>query len=307
MAKHTRLSISKHLLRTIGVVLFASSLAFAQVVKPADTIAPPIPGVDHDAPSLSAQNSSNVERSPEAITLIQRVLDASGGEASVAAIQDLIAIGTLSAPMNAKETAETAVTLSMRGSDQLRIDSTLPKGVRSIFYNRGGLSSKEEDGAVVPLGSEDALRSTSRFFPLEHLVAALHDSSYSVTVPGAGADQESGDNLHRLRVQRIRTETVGSAHRTTSSVALDYYVDATTNRIVRIQILHADRGVTPVDRKRGPFDIYHFSDYRLDNGLLLPHQISVSIDSRLISTIHISTYQFNTGLAEGNFAPTLEQ
>ena len=254
-----------------------------------------------------AQSTSNIERSPEAITLMQRVLTASGGGASIEAIHDLVATGTASAPMNSEETAENAVTISLRGLDQLRVDSTQPTGVRSIFNNRGSLSSKEVNGTVLRLGSEDTVSTTSHFFPLEHLAAALRDSSYSVTVPESVSDEESGHNLYHFRLQRVTSEVVGSVHRMVSSVALDYYVDATTDCILRIQNLHSDRGRTPIDNGRGPYEIYRFSNYRLDDGILLPHKLSVSLGKQLISTIEIIEYKQNTGLAESDFAPAQKQ
>lgn len=249
----------------------------------------------------TAQNASNVERSPEAITLVQRVLDASGGDASIAAIHDLVATGTVSSPVNLSDTEEGSVTISLRGLDQMRIDSTLPTGTRSVFYNHGGLSSQETDGSVLPIGGEDEVSSISQFYPLVHFAAALHDSSYSLTVPETVTDEESGHNLYHLRLQRIRSVAVGSAHRSVSSVALDYYVDATSNCIVRVQHRYSDRGITPTNK--GPFEIYQFDDYHVDHGIFMPHHITVTLDKRLISTTRISKYQLNTGLAESYFTP----
>lgn len=257
-----------------------------------------------------AQNASSIERSPEAIALIQRVLAASGGNAPIGAIHDVVATGTISPPMASKETAEsaaTALTISMRGLDQLRVDSVLPAGKRSLFSNRGALSSKEKDGAIIPRGSEDAVSSTSHFFPWAHLAAALQDTSYSVTAPEPLTDAETGANLYHFRLCRSRSDTIGSAHRTTSSVTVDYYVDATTNYIVRVKNLHRDRGVMPPDNGRGPYDVYSFSDYGLEQGLLLPHQIVVSLDKRMVFTINITTYELNTGLAESAFVPSSQQ
>jgi hypothetical protein len=116
--------------------------------------------------SSAAQDASSIERSPEAIALIQRALAASCGNAPIGAMRDLVATGTISSSMTSKQTAEsaaTALTISMRGLDQLRVDSVLPAGKRSYFFNRGRLSSKEESGAIIPLGSEDAVSSTSHF------------------------------------------------------------------------------------------------------------------------------------------------
>jgi hypothetical protein len=256
--------------------------------------------------SAAAQNSSDIERSPEAIAIIQRVIQASGGNVSIATIHDLVAAGTLSLPTTATESAETPetpLTISMRELDQLRIDSTLTTGKRSIFYNHGSWSSREANGGVARLGMVDDVSSTSHFFPLGQLTAALQDSSYSVKLLEPVADQEMGHNLYHLRLQRIRSLPFGSIHRNVPSLEVDYYVDVTTGYIVMVKNLHSDRGALPVDKARGPFEIYKFSDYRLDNGILLPHQISVSIDKRLVSTIHISGYQLNTGLAESNFNP----
>jgi hypothetical protein len=257
-----------------------------------------------------AQNASSAERSPETIALIQRVLAASGGNASIGAIHDVVATGTISPPMASKETAEsaaTALTISMRGLDQLRVDSVLPAGKRSLFFNRGALSSKEKDGAIIPRGSEDAVSSTSHFFPWAHLAAALQDTSYSVTDPEPLTDAETGANLYHFRLRRIRTNTAGPAHPTTSSVAIDYYIDATTSYIVRVKHIHSDRGFMPPDNGRGPYDIYDFSDYSLEQGLLLPHQVVVSSDKRLISTINITSYQLNAGLPDNIFIPTSPQ
>jgi len=255
--------------------------------------------------TVTAQNTPNIERSPEAIALMQRVLAASGGPVSSGTFHDLVATGTVSAPMDAKDTLETTVTLSMRGLDQLRIDSALPKGTRSVFHNRGRMLSKEADGTVVPLGGEDAFSSTSHFFPLGHLAAALSDTSYAVTVPETITDDESGHTLYHLRLQRILPTTDRPAHPSVPPVALDYYVDATTNCIVRARNPYNDRGT--MSSARGPFEIYRFGDYRLDHGILLPHEITVSIDKRLMSTLNISEYRLNTGLADDNFTPVARQ
>lgn len=264
-------------------------------------------GVFFGALTARAQNTSNIERSPETITLIQQVLTTSGGVALIDSIHDVVETGTSSIPMNAKDTVDATATISLRGLDQLRIDATLPAGTRSMFYNHGDLSTKEADGTVVPFGSEDSVSSTSHFFPLGHLAAALQDSSYSLTAPETVVDEETGHNLYHFRLQRIRYETVGPAHLPISSVVLEYYIDATTNYIVRIKNQHSDRGYKPKDLEKGPFEIYDFSDYRLDSGVLLPHQIAASIEKRLISTTQISAYQLNTGLADSFFTPDAKQ
>jgi hypothetical protein len=255
----------------------------------------------------TAQEASNIQRSPQAIALIQRVLGASGGEASIGAVHDLLAAGTVSNPATGQSTAESAVTISLRGLDHLRTDFTLPSGTRSAFYNRGRLSSKETDGAVVPLGSEDSVVSTSHFFPLGNLGAALQDSSYSLTTPDSVTDEESGHALYHFRLQHVGHKAVGAERGTISSPALDYYIDATTDCILKVQNLHQDRGHMPIDTGKGPYEIYRFSDYRLDNGILLPHQLSVSLGRQLISTVNIVGYKLNTGLAESNFVPAPKQ
>jgi len=251
--------------------------------------------------SVTAQDTSNSERSAAAIAVLRRVLDASGGISSIAAIRDAVATGTLSTAMSLKETKESSVTISMRGREQLRMDSEEPTGTRSMFYNHGGVSSKDEHGAIASLGSRDAMSSISHFFPLQHYVAALNDPSYSVIELDPSMDEQSGHTLYHLRLQRTETENVESLHRARTSIALDYYIDATSDCIVRVQNRHSDRGMTPTNRD--PFEIYQFSDYRAEHGILLPHQITVWLEKRLISTINITGYQLNTGLNESHFTP----
>jgi hypothetical protein len=279
----------------------AQSLAFCRISSILFT------GLLLSAIPAMAQNASNIERDPGALTLIQRVVDASGGYASIEAVHDLVATGTLSAPMNAKDTTESPVTISLRGLDQLRIDSVQPKGARSIFLNRGVLTNKEEDGAVVPLGNQDVVSSISHILPLEHLAAALNDNSYSVTATDTVVDEDSGHNLYHFRLQRILSEPARTVRRTISSIALDYYVDVTTTSIVRVRNLHSDRGYTPIDRGKGPYEIYNFSDYQSVNGILLPQIITMSFDRQVVSTIKITHYQLNTGLTESNFTPAPKQ
>ncbi len=253
-----------------------------------------------------AQSTPNIERDPEAIALIQHVLQVSGGNAPIQAVRDLIATGTASALMNPNESSESTVTpltISIREHDQLRLDSTLSAGKKTFFFNRGGLSSAEANGAVTPLGSEDPVSSLSHFFPIANLELALQDSSYSVTTPEPMTDAQTGANLYHFRLRRMPSELIGSVQRTTSSITVDYYVDAATNVIVRVKNLHGDRGAIPRDNANGPYDVYDFSGYALESGLLLPHQIVVSSDRRLISTINISRYQLNTGLVDSDFKP----
>jgi hypothetical protein len=254
-----------------------------------------------DANPVKAQNTSGIERSPEAIAVIQRAVNASGGVTSVNGIQDVVATGTVSVPINADKTTLTSLTLSEKGLDQLKIDSVFPTGKRSFYYSHDAVSRKDHDGSMVPLRGDDSFKIVSHFFPLTSLAAALQDTSYSVNLTETTTDETSGHTLYHLRVQRHKSATKGPVQRDQSSVALDYYIDASTTLIVRVQHLHLDRGRMPSALGRNPLEIYSFDDYRLDGGLLLPHQIVTSVDKRPISTITIDSYKLNTGLRESDF------
>lgn len=252
--------------------------------------------------TATAQVSSTFERSPQGISLIQHVVDASGGVSSIIAVRDLTATGTITPSTTSKNASEESVTISIRGLNQLRFDSQGATGARSNYYNRGRLSRKEADGSVVPVGFQDELYSIGHFFPLGHLCAALSDSSYSVSQPETVTENRGGRQLYHIRVRQAYSGTVKSVNRLILSNILDYYIDPNTYALVSVQNHHRDRGVTV--SLNGPLDIYQFGAYSEDHGLLLPHQITISLDSRLISTIRISSYQLNVGLAENYFAPS---
>lgn len=250
----------------------------------------------------TGQDTSNVQRSPEGITLIQSVVDASGGYASFTSIHDLVATGTTSAPMNSANTMEFPVTVSLRGLDQLRVDSKLPTGAQSFLYNRGGVSKKEANGTIASLRNEDVVIDVSHFFPLQHLAAALQDSTYSVTQPETVKDPVTEMSMYHFRLRRIPSQSLASQRSLVSPETLDYYVDPTTNEVTRVKSIHNDRGFTPQGNGRQSYEVFDFSNYSLEGRVLLPHKIIVSIDKRLISTITISSYKLNTGLTESEFS-----
>src|SRR5713226_10363550 len=117
------------------------------------------------SPRLSSQQSvSAPQRDPQALTILNQVLGASGGATTLSTVQDATGTGTVTYYWAGLQVQGTATARS-RGVGQFRIDAVLPQGVRSWAVSNGSGSLKETDGTLQPIPYYNALNLGSLTFP----------------------------------------------------------------------------------------------------------------------------------------------
>lgn len=253
-----------------------------------------------------AQISSANERSPDAVAILQRVLSTSGMSNATNVVHDVVVTATISGSANDATQAQ-RITISVGANEQFRVDLASPAGRRSRFYNQGRSTLRGPDGTVIHITEDNAAADISRLFPLRTIVEVLRDSVSTINLVGTKIDQESGHSICQIRINTRREQAREQQVSALTYLPTDYFIDQNTNQIVRIERLHRDRGAVPTNPTLGPFETYRFDDYRAESGIVLPHEITVSLAGRLLSTLHVTGYQFNQGLSNSVFDATSAQ
>ena len=247
------------------------------------------------SPRLNSQQSPPApQRDPQALNILNQALAASGDATALSTVQDVTATGTVTYYWAGLQVQGTATARS-RGISQFRIDAVLPQGVRSWAVSNGSGSLKEADGTLQPIPYYNALNLGSLTFPYFGIVAALQDSTTSVSDLGLV-------NVDGRQARQIHTQRNVDAFKYTQSIVgnlmvKDYFIDPTTYQLLKVQdMAHPAQSLTGSYQHE-----ISFSDYRSVNGLLVPFAISEKIADQETWTIQLNQISFNTGLTDSDF------
>src|SRR6266571_2780701 len=105
-------------------------------------------------PSTSANQSP--QRDPQALSILNQVLAASGGAQALSAIQDFTASGNITY-FWAGDQVQGTVKVKGRSTTDFRVDASLPEGTRSWVAISGKGSLRNLDGSLVAIPSNTAL------------------------------------------------------------------------------------------------------------------------------------------------------
>jgi hypothetical protein len=232
---------------------------------------------------------------PQALDVLGRALNAAGGASAVSAIKDYTASGTVTYHWGGKD-VEGTVTLSGRGSDQFRMDSSLPTGTRSWAASRGNASEKAEDGTISQVRGFSLLSPSCLIFPYLQLAITLNQKA-PFTASHLGLVEVDGHSAHDIRVRTVIYDGPSQKSWASEIGALDFFVDASTFQV----LMTRDMARPSRNSAGGPPHEIRFGDYRAMNGVLIPYTISESIASQQTWVIHLDKMAFNTGLVDSNF------
>jgi hypothetical protein len=228
-------------------------------------------------------------RDPQAVLILTQALSVAGGIEALSAIQDFTGTGTITYYWAGQEVSG-AVTVRGRGTGQFRLDASLPSGERSWAVNNGTGVLKEANGTVNSIQGYNAVNLGSLTFPFACLVAALKDSSLSISY--IGLETRSGAQVNHVRIEKMDPDNIPS-----SLATKDFFIDS------QYQILASLDQIQPKDAStiELPHEV-QFSDYRLVSGLLVPFSITDIIFGQHTSTIQLSQIVFKSGLTDSDFA-----
>jgi len=249
------------------------------------------------SPRLNSQQSATAtaaQRDPQALTILNHVLAASGGVTALTGIRDVSATGNVTYYWAGQEVQGTAKAFS-RGADQFRLDAALPQGMRSWVVNQGTGALRDVDGTIKQIHSQNAINLGGLTFPLFELLQATRDTS--ITVQNVGPGQLNGHQVYQIRLQRNLTATLDPMGILSLFSTRDYFIDASIFQLLRVQ----DTLYPEQTTAQGYSHALDFSDYRNVNGVLVPFAIGESSESQLTFSLQLSTVAFNTGLTNSSF------
>jgi hypothetical protein len=234
---------------------------------------------------------------PQAVSILNQVIAASGGTQAISAVSDYTATGNIT--YYPGQQVQGTVTVRGLGTWEFRIDAVLPAGTRSLVVHQGIVSRRSENGTIssqvfrINVPSSDAypyqtpLFPSGFAFPAGPLPPLLAKQTFGISYNGL--TQIDGHSVHDIQLRRDLPGALGS--KTPPVRSRDVFIDTSTLQIVAIH---------ETLEKNIPHEL-HYSDYQNVGGILIPFNISEDIAGQLVSTISLSQIAFNAGLTEAAF------
>lgn len=236
-------------------------------------------------PSFAQQTSPS--RATSAISFLTQAVTAAGGSATIAAIQDFTAEGSITHNW-ADNPEQGQLTIKSRGAGQFRLDSQVSEGTWSYILNNGAAQLTLPDGSIYPIAYHNALNSGALTWPTARLSAALLDPTVSVIDLGLV-------QIGNTQARGIRTIRSGPFAGFTQT---DYFLDPTHFIVLRFQDqVHPDNDAINGATLRQ----LDFSNYQQVNGVLVPFSVAQSVAGQTVWTIQLTSVVFNSGLSDSDF------
>jgi hypothetical protein len=241
---------------------------------------------------LVGQSASTVTQDPQAISVLNQALTASGGAQALKAVLDYKASGNISYHYGSD--VQGTVTIMGLNTTEFRLDANLPAGIRSWSINQGITTTKDENGRLSrrdprtsPYPYKTPLFPSSIAFPYIQLVAVLNNPIYKISY--IGVEQLDGRSVHHIELQRVLPQQVRGNdlfHRR------DIFIDASTLQLAMTQDIVGKSLVHQV----------RYGAYTSVGGILVPFSISEHVSGQATWSIQLSQMTFNNGLQEPAFA-----
>jgi hypothetical protein len=238
--------------------------------------------------SISETPSATVTNDPQAVSMVNQVLSVAGGPVAIMAITDYKATGNITYRMGADPDIQGSITIRGGGLGQLRMDSVLSTGSRSVVMN-GLITEKTEDGTIKTFQPQAPMLPSRLFIPYLPLGAIVNGHGYSLS--SKGLVEIEGRSLQDVQVQLVLPGSVDPNSAFRRATTMDFFIDPSNLQVVVMQDVVNNLLVRKV----------RYSDYRIANGFLVPFAISEEVDGQPKSLIQLTQIQFSTGLQDSDF------
>jgi hypothetical protein len=228
----------------------------------------------HGVRSLPPGKEATPKREAAAIALVNRALQASGGESAVSAMAYSRTSGTFDSD---GQIAAGPFTWEVSGND-FRYDNPNGSG-RSISANSHGVSTHSDGKHTEELPGHITMGILPLHLPLLVLSRQIIDSRYSISLVNEASDQPT-IHIHSSRDTNAATECITSQ---------DWFFESRTGMPIRLEYRlpdHSDASVTV------PASV-ELLDYRIEQGVLLPHTIVSYVNGQKQATVHITAFELN--------------
>jgi len=242
------------------------------------------------APRASANPQSGValssKKDAQALAVLNQIFTNIGGLSVLLKIDDYTATGHITYHL-AEDRQGTAI-IRGRALDDLRVDATLPEGVRSESTSRGMVFLKSEDGTVAQISSSAPLAASRMLLPYLILASVVNSAGYSISYNGVV--QLGGSSAHYIQIQRQIPGLSDPDGTVSELLTLSYWIDASTYQVLMMQDTLSQQDVRTI----------RYSDYRTVNGIPVPFAIEQKGGYQACS-IQLDGITFNSGLQDLDF------
>jgi hypothetical protein len=242
------------------------------------------------------QNKQMPERDTQSIGILNRVIQAAGGQQALVAVHDISEVGEIS--FNLGDKIRGPVTIKMMDGNCFRMEADLPEGKRTWIAKAGIGSLKEPQGQVHGIPGNNAINLENLTYPIAHVEAALADSTTNISL--IGTENEGDRSIYRIRVNG-ELGLSGTRKAPHFAVVKDVMVDAGTFHILRVEDRPFEtygQGGKPSDK---PSRVIEFGDYRKIDGVLVPFSITTKLMGQRTMNIQLSEVLLNRSLGEQDF------
>jgi len=236
----------------------------------------------------------NSQRDQQALRILAQAIAVAGGQESLASIQDLSEVGTMTFFFEEQLTG--SVTIKERGLKQLRMDVDLPEGRRTTIVDGGGGWVRDANGQSLPISRQIISDLRSVTFPYLHLIVLMQNPSTKILY--RGITRHDGIPAYHIRFERGYTFRQDSFGDRGEREGRDVYIDSNSFLVCAIadQIHFSNAGNDGL-----PHEV-RYSNYHVQEGISVPLTISESTNGVTQSTLQVDHASFNTGITDSDFA-----
>jgi hypothetical protein len=227
-------------------------------------------------------------KDPEAVTVLNKALTASGGVAAFAAITDYTATGTVTYPAQGPNVTGN-ITIKGKGLSQFRLDEVLPSGTDSQGINDGLVKVKSSSGEVLLLPYPAPPTTGATGLPWLQIASLVADPN--VVLIYKGIVTQNGTSLHDIVAMRIfpaQPEPHGPFLELGNA---ELFIDASTLQLASAQDTILGGGVRSIA----------YSNYKVVSGIAVPFSVTEQVGSVVTRQTLFSQINFNTGLQDSVF------
>jgi hypothetical protein len=232
----------------------------------------------------TATKPSPAPKDPQAVSVVTKALTVAGGIPAITAIEDYTASGTITYHM--AQDVQGTVTIRGSGVFQLRIDASLPTGMRSESMTGSGTVTAYH-GSVRSLLSQPPMDPGRYVLPCLELGAALNNPDYSLSYKGV-IEVES-HFVHDVQLEYV-LPVVDPTSLFHEYHTIDVFIDSSTFQVVMMQDVVPEHAIRRM----------RYSDYRTVHGVQVPFSISEDVRGPTW-LIHLDQINFNSGLQDSDF------
>jgi hypothetical protein len=256
-----------------------------------------LPNVLLSVPSVGQNHTRQVvRRDLQALTVLEKAVNAGGGLRAIDEIQSFSASGRIIVYRTNNEGTEGDVTIKGRGLQDFRLDTRLD-GVDEWWLIGKGGGFRNQAGTIRPLVYQEVANIRSFCLPEAQMARAIRDAATEVSFLGTTMRDKRPAFGVRIRVAR---NSPGPVSLGDNLLGRDFYIDGQTLQLISVEDVSypMDRIADGIPRR------VTFSDYRVVQGMPFPFSISEEVGHRQrLMTIHLTDVSMNVPLTDHDFEP----